>query len=73
MKSHLRKEDKLAGRTYYTDDPVGDWDRYVAQAEEDMKDLPVCDECGEHIYDGYELPDGTIYCDDCMRKFAKEW
>lgn len=52
----------------WTDDPVRDAAMYDAECEERIKQLPVCDECGEHIQgDGYYEINGQIICPDCMQ------
>ena len=52
----------------WTDDPVRDADRYFEEQDEQLEQLPVCDECGEHIQgEGYyEVHDFKI-CPDCMQ------
>lgn len=52
----------------WSDDPARDAAMYDLEAENRLKQLPVCDECHEHIQgDGYyEINDYKI-CPDCMR------
>lgn len=37
----------------YTDDPVADFERYDAEQEAALENLPVCSECGQPIQDDY--------------------
>ena len=52
---------------YYTDDPVKDAERYAADRDEELEQLPVCDYCGEHIQDEfcYKIDD-DILCRKCV-------
>lgn len=53
----------------WTDDPVKDAERYAQEQEEELKNRPVCCECGEHIEeDFYYQVAGEIYCDSCIDK-----
>lgn len=38
-------------RTYRTDDPVADAERYMAEQERELLKYPVCYHCGEPITD----------------------
>jgi hypothetical protein len=74
LKPQERKEDRLSGRTYYTDNPTGDWDRYVAEEEEALSHLPVCDECGEHSEYLYDVPGaGILICEECIKKYLHHY
>jgi len=51
----------------WTDDPVRDAEAYSDYLEDEEKDLPVCDRCGERITeDHYYQIDGDIWCPDCV-------
>ncbi len=58
---------------YYTDDPVADFHRHDAEQEEELKKLPVCSECGEHIQQ-----DMAVYincewlCDSCLDSYRRD-
>lgn len=53
----------------WTDDPVRDAANYDAEAEERLNQLPVCDECNEHIQgEGYYEINGYNICPDCMKE-----
>lgn len=57
----------------WSDDPVRDAAAYDAEAEEKIKQLPVCDECNEHIQaEGYYDINGKKICPDCM-SYHWEW
>ena len=53
---------------YYTDDPVKDAERYIAEQEAELEKLPECCECGYKIQDDYcyEISDEYI-CEDCLK------
>lgn len=52
---------------YFTDDPVTDYDRYSAQQEKQLEQLPKCSQCGEPIQqeDAVCFNDKYI-CDRCL-------
>lgn len=52
---------------YYTNDPVADAERYIAEQDRQLERLPVCDCCNEPIQDEhyYEIGD-EIFCKDCL-------
>jgi hypothetical protein len=53
-----------------TDDPIADAERYYASLEEKAKDLPLCSQCGERIYEDYAyMIEGDYVCEDCIDKF----
>lgn len=57
----------------WTDDPVRDAAAYDAESEERIKQMPVCDECHEHIQgEGYYDINGKKICTDCM-SYHWEW
>ena len=57
---------------FFTDDPVRDWDRKCEEEDEWLAKLPVCDDCGEHIQDGYYYSiAGEIVCPDCIDNYRK--
>lgn len=45
-----------------------DLDRYERKQAKAEGLLPICDCCGERIYDdyAYKFEDGSIYCEDCI-------
>ena len=59
---------------FYTDDPVADFERYDAEQERKLAQLPVCIECDEHIQDTqcYEV-NGEYICYDCMNRNHRKW
>ena len=59
---------------FYSNDPIADAERYAAEQDIEIRRLPVCRECKEHIQDEYLYDiDGDFYCGDCMEeKFRKE-
>lgn len=59
---------------YPSDDPNADFDRWEAEQERLMDELPVCDYCYETIADDhwYDI-NGDNICQDCLgRNFKKE-
>ena len=57
----------------WTNDPISDWNRHCEEEENKMTKFPQCEICGEHITEGYRLPDGTIICDDCISDYREEF
>lgn len=59
---------------YRSDDPNADFDRWDADRERRLAELPECDYCGDPIQDDfyYEI-NGDIICRGCLdRNFRKE-
>lgn len=58
---------------YFTDDPVADAERYMAEQEAELKKLPRCCECDEPIQqtDAYYINDEWM-CDRCMDGYRRE-
>lgn len=53
---------------YFTDNPVADFERYSAEQEEELENLPICSECGEPIQDEYCFEVNNEYiCERCMK------
>ena len=52
---------------YRTDDPIADAARYDADRERELKKLPKCSCCRNHIQDDflYEIG-GVLYCERCL-------
>lgn len=50
---------------YRTDDPVKDAERYDAEQEAELKKMPKCSYCKEHIQEGFlwEI-EGELYCEE---------
>ena len=58
---------------YYTDDPVADFDRYDAEQEKRLAELPECDYCGEKITDDYYYNiNGDVICEECLKKHFRQ-
>lgn len=54
---------------YYTDNPIADAERYMADQEREMERLPLCSECGERITDDEcWVIEGEIYHPDCAEE-----
>ena len=52
----------------WTDDPVYDAAMHDAEQERILEQLPLCDECNEHIQgEGYYEINGRNICPDCMQ------
>ena len=57
---------------YWTDDPVADAERYIADQDAQLKRMPKCCVCENHIQDEYLYDvNGLIYCEECMSYFRK--
>lgn len=52
---------------YYSDDPARDAERYAADQDRRLAQLPVCSDCGEPVQDDhfYQINDEVI-CPNCM-------
>ena len=52
---------------FYSDDPVADFERYDAEKEAALANLPVCSECGQPICDEECFYiNGEAICESCM-------
>ena len=58
----------------WTDDPVFDAERYMAEQEAKLDKLPVCVECENPITtdECYELDNGLV-CPDCLIENHRKW
>lgn len=57
----------------FSDDPNADFDRYDAEQEKALEDLPLCTECGEHIQSDFAYRiSGEWYCEDCIENHYME-
>ena len=59
---------------FRSDDPNADFDRWEAEQNKGLQELPVCDYCYEPIQDDhwYEI-NGDNICVDCLdRNFRKD-
>lgn len=60
-------------RTYYTDDPVADAERYMEEQERALRKYPVCECCGEPIQTETLIHiDGVFYCYRCIEVHYEE-
>ncbi len=59
---------------FYTDNPVRDAERCMAEQDERLEALPVCSECDQHIQDDhlYEI-NGEYICQSCMDNNHRKW
>jgi hypothetical protein len=61
----------------FTDNPVADFERYDAEQENRLKELPICSDCGEPIQDEHYFEfDCYFYCEDCLsnhRKYTEDF
>jgi formylmethanofuran dehydrogenase subunit E len=53
-------------RLYHTDNPVEDFERYDADLADEEEKFPICDMCGERMYEHYYNIDGNCICSDCL-------
>lgn len=52
---------------YYSNDPVKDYDSYLADLERERELNPVCSNCDQVISEDYMyVINGKVYCDECM-------
>lgn len=56
----------------WTDDPVRDAHRHMAECDAWERKLPRCEECGKRIHDD-ELFNihGVLYCEECVYKMRR--
>lgn len=54
---------------YYSDDPIADYNRYSAEQERELAQLPKCSYCGEPIQEHFcfEINDELI-CVHCLKQ-----
>ena len=58
---------------YYSGDPLADFDRYEADQHKQLEQLPVCEDCGEHIQDETAFYiNGEWICESCMDSYRRE-
>lgn len=52
---------------FYSDDPIADFERHDSEMEEQLKKLPVCCICKDHIQQekAVHIKD-EWYCDGCL-------
>lgn len=59
---------------YYTNNPVADAERYMAEQERELQKLPKCNHCREHIQDETcWVINGKIYHPDCAEELFCKW
>lgn len=54
-------------------EPYELWDSYCDEQEKEAEKLPICEECGERIYDDYLIDlDGDCFHEECfMKRYRK--
>lgn len=58
---------------FYTDNPVSDFERYDAEQEEQLRKLPICCECKNHIQQDRAVKiKGEFYCDPCLEDMRED-
>lgn len=57
----------------WTSNPVADAERFAAEQDRQLEQLPICDDCREPIQDGffYSINDSVI-CSDCIDSYRVE-
>lgn len=51
----------------WTDNPIFDYDSYLADEERKREIYPICSNCGDYIDAGYYYRiNGKVYCEECM-------
>ena len=57
----------------YTDNPLHDFWRHEQEQEEQLKKLPKCQCCDEHIQDDYLfVVDDEIFCEECVKYWFRK-
>ena len=58
---------------FFTEDPVSDFERFDAEQERRLEQLPVCADCEEHIQDeeAYYI-NGEWICERCIDSYRRE-
>ena len=58
---------------FFTEDPVSDFERFDAEQEKRLEQLPVCADCEEHIQDeeAYYI-NGEWICERCIDSYRRE-
>lgn len=58
---------------FYTDDPIMDAERYIAEQDAELDKLPRCCDCDEPIQQEYAVYINDEYiCDECLAFYRKE-
>ena len=58
---------------FYSDDPLRDFDRWDAEQQKKLKELPICEDCGEHIQDESAFYiNGDWICEDCIDAYRRD-
>lgn len=56
----------------WTDNPVADAESYQNYLDDRIRELPVCEDCGEHIQDEYYYEiSGSVICQKCLDDYKK--
>lgn len=57
----------------YTDDPLRDFERWDAERERRLAQLPTCADCGEHIQEetAYYI-NGDWICRNCIDSYLRD-
>ena len=56
----------MVNRAFYSDDPVRDAERWIAEQERRLELLPKCASCGQPIQTEEAVcVDGAFYCEEC--------
>ena len=57
---------------FYSDNPLADFERYDAEQQKQLEQLPVCADCGEHIQQETAVyRNGEYICDSCLDSCRK--
>jgi formylmethanofuran dehydrogenase subunit E len=57
---------------FYSDNPIADFDRWDAEQNKQLENLPVCADCDNPIQDdsAYYI-NGEWICEDCMDSYKR--
>ena len=60
--------------SYYSEDPIRDAERYMADQERRLQQCPICSDCDEPIQDDhYYLINDEVICKNCLESnYRKE-
>ena len=58
---------------FYSDDPLRDFDRWDAEQQKALEELPVCADCDNPIQDESAFYiNGDWICEDCMDAYRRD-
>ena len=59
---------------FYSDNPIADYERYSANQEKELQELPICSVCDEPIQDEYcYVINDEVLCESCLNYHHRKW